>query len=318
MSAEVETFAYNKAELPWHGLGIPVEANLTPKQIQKVAKLNWTVEKVPCYAIINGKKTLVARQALIRNSDNSILDIVSDDWNPVQNDEAFEFFTEYCKEGEMTMETAGSLRNGQIVFGLAKINEAFDLFKGNDKIQSYMLFTNPHKYGWSTSVSFTPIRVVCMNTLCLSLSTTTNDKIVRVNHRKEFIAEEAKKTLGIARKKLSEYKERAQLLSTRKANQTDIVEYFKHLFPVLSKKEEPRELSLPAKKLLETVTTQPGAEFGEGTWWQPYNAVTFYLDHEAGRTQDSRLTSAWFGAGRKLKVKALNEAVTKALCSATV
>jgi hypothetical protein len=57
---------------------------------------------------------------------------------------------------------------------------------------------------------------------------------------------------------------------------------------------------------------QPGAEFAEGTWWQAFNAVTFMTDHMIGRSVDSRLTSAWYGANKNLKTKALELAVEMA------
>lgn len=66
------------------------------------------------------------------------------------------------------MHTAGSLKGGQQVWALAKIKESFDVF-GDDTVESYLLFSNPHQYGKSINVRFTPVRVVCNNTLTMSL-----------------------------------------------------------------------------------------------------------------------------------------------------
>jgi hypothetical protein len=35
------------------------------------------------------------------------------------------------------------------------------------------------------------------------------------------------------------------------------------------------------------------------------NAVTEYVDHFAGYSQDNRLNNAWFGSGERLKNKAV-------------
>ena len=51
----------------------------------------------------------------------------------VQNEEAFEFFSEYCLAGDMSMETAGSLRDGKMVWGLAKVKESFDIGKAKGR-----------------------------------------------------------------------------------------------------------------------------------------------------------------------------------------
>ena len=118
-------------ETPWHGLGTKVPADLTPAQMLEAAGLNWTVEKVPAFAKVGGKQVAIGQSALVRSMDDSILDVVSDDWNPVQNEEAFDFFNEFVAAGDMEMHTAGSLQDGKIVWGLAKVKESFELFKGD-------------------------------------------------------------------------------------------------------------------------------------------------------------------------------------------
>lgn len=177
MAHLVETMAF-AGEVPWHGLGTPVPADLSPEQFLVKAGLDWEVKKVPAFAEINGERTNVGWSALTRSSDNSILDIVSNEWNPVQNSEAFNFFDEYCRAGDMEMHTGGSLKNGQIVWALAKVKDSFELFKG-DQVDSYLLFTNPHRFGQSIDVRFTPIRVVCNNTLTLSLSQRSDNMVDR-------------------------------------------------------------------------------------------------------------------------------------------
>lgn len=298
-------------DVPWHGLGVKVPADLTPDQMLGVAGLNWTVEKVPAYAKIDGTDVAIGRSALVRSRDNSILDIVSDDWNPVQNEEAFEFFNEFVMAGDMEMHTAGSLKNGQIVWGLAKVKESFELFKG-DRIDSYLLFSNFHKYGFSTDVRFTPIRVVCNNTLTLSLNSKV-ERMVKVSHRKVFDPGNVKEMLGIATDKLSKYKEMAEFLGSKQAKGEDIVEYFTRVFPVTgSNDKKKKEISKNAQIAIDILHTQPGAEHAEGSWWQPFNAVTYMTDHLVGRSSDTRLTSAWYGANKGLKTKALELAVEMA------
>lgn len=313
MAHLVETMAY-AGETPWHGLGVQVPSDLSPAQMLQKAGLDWEVQKVPAFANVGGKQTSVGWSALVRSSDESILSVVSNDWNPVQNTEAFEFFHEYCAAGDMEMHTAGSLRDGQIVWVLAKIKESFELFKG-DQVDSYLLFTNPHKFGQSIDVRFTPIRVVCNNTLTLSLSQQA-DRMVKKSHRTEFDADQVKEQLGIATHKLAKYKEMAQFLGSKRYNDDSLKDYFNRIFPVLAYNKEKgpqrKDLSKSATRALEIINTQPGAEYARGSWWQAFNAVTYLTDHEIGRSADTRLTSAWFGPNKNLKVKALETAVEMA------
>jgi phage/plasmid-like protein (TIGR03299 family) len=301
-------------DVPWHGLGTKVPSDLTPEQMLQAAGLDWRVEAYPAIATLpNGEQINTGHSALVRSSDNKVLDVITEDWNPMQNHDAFEFFNDFVSAGDMEMHTAGSLRDGRIVWGLAKVNESFELFGGRDQVDSYLLFTNPHQYGQSIDVRFTPIRVVCNNTLTLSLNSQSKS-MVKVSHRREFDADLVKETLGVAREKLDRYKEMAAHLSQKRFNDESIVEYFQRVFPVLTKKEDSeKELSKSAKAALEDhLDSQPGAELGEGTWWAAFNTVTYMTDHIIGRSVDSRLTSAWYGANKNLKTRALEIAVEMA------
>jgi phage/plasmid-like protein (TIGR03299 family) len=309
MAHMVETMAY-AGEVPWHGLGERVPSDLSPEQMMQKAGVDWTVQKVPAFSEINGNRVNVGWSALVRSTDSQILSVVTNDWEPVQNSEAFQFFHEYCQAGDMEMHTAGSLRNGQIVWVLAKVKESFELFNG-DLVESYLLFTNPHKFGQSIDVRFTPIRVVCNNTLSLSLNQNA-ERMIKKSHRTVFDPSTVKEQLGIATDKLAKYKEMAEFLGSKRYTENTLKEYFNKVFPVMTadkEKVQRKEVSKSASKALELVTTQPGAGFAEGSWWQAFNAVTYMTDHVVGRNADNRLTSAWFGPNKVLKVKALETAV---------
>jgi len=306
MAHQVETMAY-AGEVPWHGLGKQVLPDLSPEQMLYEAGLDWSVEKVPAFAEVNGEKVAVGKSALVRSSDSKVLDVVGDDWNPVQNAEAFGFFADFVSEGNMEMHTAGSLKGGQMVWALAKVkDESFELF-GDDRVDSYLLFSNPHMYGKSIDVRFTPIRVVCNNTLTLSLGTSSNNS-VKVSHRTQFDAEQVKETMGIASSKLNQYKEMSQFIASKRFTEDSKIEYLEKLFPVLGEAKR-KQRSKSATGVLDILDTQPGAEYGEGTFWQLFNGVTYYVDHEMGRNADNRMKSAWFGYGVKKKQDALALAV---------
>jgi len=312
MAHNVETMAY-AGEVPWHGLGVPVSNDLTPNQMMKKAGLDWTVEQIDSYVTVGDKKIPTGMKALVRSSDNKVLTNIGQVWNPVQNEDAFNFFSEYVLKGDMEMHTAGSLKGGQLVWALAKVKESFDLF-GGDTIESYLLFSNPHKYGFSIDVRFTPIRVVCNNTLSLSLEAKA-ERSVKVGHRTEFNADEVKKALGIASAKLSQYKEMAEFLGSKRYNIDNLIEYYNTVFPrTADKRVQNQELSVEslsknAKAAFDAIELQPGAKYAEGSWWQAFNSVTYVTDHLQGRNPDNRLYSSWFGGNQIRKRDALKTAL---------
>ena len=288
MAHMVETMAY-AGQLPWHGLGTRVSENISVDDMLKESGLDWEVQKVPAYAELNGQKIASGHDMLIRTSDNTALDMVSGNWNPVQNAEAFDFFREFVEAGDMEMHTAGSLQDGKRVWCLAKVKDSFTI-NGNDQVDSYLLLTNPHMYGRAVDIRFTPIRVVCNNTLTLSLGQ-KSDYQVSMSHKKAFDAEEAKSLLGIAKEKLNQYEEMATFLSAKRWTDETLKRYLSVVFPNTNPNAKMKSFDIKdfdqyasknAKRALEVMPSQPGAEMGRGSFWQAYNAVTYLTDHELG------------------------------------
>ena len=294
-------------DLPWHGLGQQVSDDITTDGMMKAAGLDWSVTKQPMYYMddLGEMGEVPGKSALVRSSDNKVMDIVGQDWNPVQNAEAFEFFREFVDTGDMQMHTAGSLKDGKMVWALAKVNDGFTIktAQGEDSVESYLLFSNPHQYGKSIDVRFTPIRVVCNNTLTLSLNQNV-DQYVRMGHQRPFNAEDAMATLGMAHKKLETYKEAAEYLCQKSYTTDDMLNYFNQVFPSASDRD-----SNKSREAQEVMHTQAGAALGEGTFWQLFNTVTYMTDHTLGRNSDTRLQSSWYGQNQNVKKKALELAV---------
>lgn len=313
MAHAVETMAY-AGELPWHGLGVPVSNELTPAMMLEKAGLDWTVDEIPSFVEHNGTQVPTGQKSLVRSTDSKILTNVGQGWHPVQNTQAFDFFNEFVLSGDMEMHTAGSLKGGQMVWALAKIKESFDIF-GEDTIESFLLFSNPHQYGKAIDIRFTPIRVVCNNTLTLSLDTESS-RSARKNHRVEFDADGVKETLGLAHEKFAQYKEMALHLGSKRVTAEALIQYYNDVFPSTSRKTGDKEpvvaysdLSKNAKLCYDALEVQPGAHFAEGSWWQALNSVTYVTDHVQGNNAENRLHNQWFGYNQPRKVIAANKAV---------
>ena len=309
---QIETMAY-AGQSPWGDIGTQVSNDLSPQQIMEKADLNWSVDKVKTYADYQGEKIPTGLEALVRSSDNKILTQVGKNWEPCQNETAFEFFNEYCLEGGMDMESAGSLKGGKMVWALAKIKESFDVVKG-DQVDSYLLFSNPHEYGKSIDVRFTPIRVTCMNTLAMAIKGSAVNGM-KVNHRKAFDPQIVKETMGIAHEKFEQYKEVAKFLSKKRFDAQSLIQYYNEVFPRTYKGKDEvivsayDDLTTNDQKAFDVLQSQPGANFAQGSWWQALNSVTYLTDHVMGREADSRMTSSWFGANANRKAVAVSKAI---------
>ncbi len=336
MAAAVESMAY-AGEVPWHGLGVQVDSNLTPKEMLVEAGLDWSVSKREIFTYDNAdpdksEDLIMApnHSLLVRDSDNTIFGPCGPKFIPTQNEDAFTFFKKFTDAGKMTMETAGSLKDGRQIWGLAKVDESFTL-PGDDRVLGNLLVSVSHEWGKSNEIRFTPIRVVCNNTLSMALADKTQPHF-KMPHTRAFDADlikTAEDALGLASNRMKEYKEAAEFLCTKKYNKDTVVSYIADLMqPKLAMQQKLLEQSKTEKtylaratmldefqrapsKVYEALEQQPGANLksSSGTWWGAMNAVTFVVDHKWGHDRDAAMHNAWFGARASLKTKAMTTAL---------
>jgi phage/plasmid-like protein (TIGR03299 family) len=270
---------------------------------------------------------------LVRDSDNSILGPCGKRFIPTQNAEAFTFFKKFTDAGDMKMHTAGSLRGGRQIWGLAEINDGFTL-AGDDRVEGYLLVSVSHEWGKSNEIRFTPVRVVCNNTLSMALADKTQPAF-KMPHTKVFDTElihSAELALGLASVRLDEYKQSAEFLSSKKYDDNSVVSYIADLLqPKLALQEKIRlenskssdielidsrlrtleEFQRTPYKVYEALEQQPGADMAssKGTWWGAVNALTYVVDHKWGHDRDAAMHNAWFGARASLKNRAMTKAI---------
>ena len=310
MAHEIESMAYNQAEAPWHGLGNKIDDAVTTKEMLVSAGLDWRVDLAPVQyrsrrGGVNRQSTSERHHVLYRDDTFDILDIVGSRYVPFQNEEVLEFFHEYVTAGEMRLETAGSLREGRIIWALAKMDEAFEVLVPDDKVEGYVLLVNPHQYGKSALTMFTGVRVVCMNTLAMATGTAADR--VKLRHTRKFdadVRENAKHRLGIARDQLNAYRADAELLASITISDEAALREIARVMRGDPSRPTPKFQNRRTNRVFDLFKTHGmGSQFesARGTAWGVLNAVTQYHDHEYGRSRDSRLSHAWLGGGRRIK-----------------
>ena len=226
MSANVESMFYVR-ETPWHGLGTRVESALNSKEALVASGLDWKVIQKPImtstYEPINGYK------ANIRESDNSILGVVTDRYKVVQNEEAFAFTDNLLGEG-VRYETAGSLQNGKKIWLLAKMPEKY-IIEG-EQIEPYLVFSSSHDGSGAIKVAMTPVRVVCHNTLNIALSTAK--RVWSTVHVGDlaYKMDEAHNTLLLAEKYMGKLGAEFANLRKIKLSDSKVMEYIEILLPM--------------------------------------------------------------------------------------
>lgn len=290
MAANVETMMYVR-ETPWHGLGTKVDEAVNSEEAIKLAGLDWNVVSNPVFDQ-NGRK-IKGFVANTRTSDNSVLGIVSNRYQIVQNSEAFNFTDSLIDEGDVKYETAGSLKKGKQVWLLAKMPETKIL---DDDVDPYICFSNTHDGTGAIKVCMTPIRVVCNNTLNIALNTAKRSwSTVHVGDMNSKL-QEAKETLGLATKYMNELNDTADFYANKKISEAEIEAVLNDLFPVNEETDSNRKIK-NIKELKDNFYIcymMPDIKKYRGTQYGVINAMSDMVGHtEPVRKTDSYKENNW-------------------------
>lgn len=315
---------------PWHGLGQVLDAPPTSEEAIRLARMDWTVEKRPIYFLEKSIVTPTAREqyiavpnrvALVRSSDRRLLSVVSNEYEPLQNTEAFAFFDPLIKDGLATYETAGVLCEGRKIWIQAKTTKEMKI--GDDLVVGYLLLCSGHDGSTGVLVQPGAVRVVCANTLRLSLS---QGHVFTFAHRGgvQQRIELVKETLGLVLSKLDVAEEQFKALAAHKIDSEKLSAYLADVYQV-PQVDIPTEGDIRDGELIEKASTWQRAaihktkelfETGRGvteltrsTFWGAYGAVIEFVDYFAGARAKDRGNYLMFGAGAAVKERALDIAL---------
>jgi phage/plasmid-like protein (TIGR03299 family) len=216
------------------------------------------------------------------------------------------FFGKLVELGGFQMETAGVLSYGRRVWALAKVNEGADIVEG-DTVRPYVLLGTSYDGTMATVAKFTSIRVVCNNTITAALGR-ENAGTVRVLHSERFDPDAVRLELGIVGDNWERFLIQSRKLSGETMGQLEADTFVSALLQPYHTSKMELNQTRGYKRIMELFNGQAiGADIPgvAGTRWAMLNAVTELVDHERGRSNNTRIESAWFGTGAALKNKAL-------------
>ena len=314
MAHEIETMAFFQ-ETPWHGLGTPLqEEDLYDwqKTCEK-AGLAWDVELVPLVTADTHAK--VTHKAVRRMTDGSTLGVVGPRFCVLQNRDALKWFQPFLDAKEAALHTAGSLRNGSRIWVLAKLNRDPLVIASGDEVEKFILLSHGHDGSLAVRVGFTPVRVVCQNTLSMAHQKDAS-KLIRLKHTKDIHENLAniREVMNVANAEFEATAEQYRLLARKTISQADLRRYVKKVFKV----EDDQEGSTRLKNIMEEVVGLAEAGRGNelpsvsGTLWTAYNGMAEWLGYQRGNSQGNRLNSLWFGDGANVNRFALETALALA------
>jgi len=328
-----EARMFYAGDLPWHGLGQKLDGVATWEQAVAAAHLGYEVGKVPlAYAPDPMRQDYrqtryfgLLNMDTIGQPDADVFGVVTKEYEVLQNADLFDFFDPIVAKGEAIFHTAGALFGGMKVWCLAKLPQEI-VVAGKDRIDQYVLLSNAHDGTTAIRIQYTPIRVVCNNTLTAAENSGA-DRVVTIRHgakMKDALAQ-AHQLLGILTASDSKVLSAFNYLASKQATVARARDYFIDLYPPArasvnetAEQRNTREHRERARLdgLLARFEYGPGAEQPgiRGTMWSAYNAVTHYIDHRhnaryrADSKSERRMDSLLFGEGHRTRVMALDKA----------
>lgn len=314
-------------EPPWHGLGKKLDSPATAAEAIQAAGLDWKVEKKQLFFEYQPSTyyKVPAYYAIVRlDKIEKPLGIVGKDYTPLQNDEAFQFFDPIVDKKAAIFHTAGSLGNGERIWMLAKLPDQIRVI-GDDVADKYLLLSNSHDGTSTVQIKFTPVRVVCQNTLTMALQ---NGSPIRVRHnwKVKKKVQEASNLLGFISKRYEYIAETFRAMVKVKMDKTRYRSYLQEVFPDPKPRDDEEQYNKELKRVqnLRACCEHFGNE-GKGnnvndvkhTLWAAYNGIVEYIDQcvpSSKKSQPSifdvstdrkpRLDYIWFGEGYLIKSKA--------------
>lgn len=322
-------------QTPWHGLGQALTIGAPIETWINEAGFNWSAQVAPVtYTDSQGRaRNFEDKKILFRDDNGAPLSVVGDGYQIVQPREVIEFFRDLTEREDWHLHTAGVLRDGRRLWAMASRGEAADIVRG-DRVTENLLLATSLDGSLATVAGLTAVRVVCANTLKLSLrdglTSKNGTKAARVSHRSAFDPQAIKRAIGVAGETFAAHVDAARTLAERQCSLEEARDVLRTIFgqPIVKSREtaptiaDARFQSMMAKiaapmvdvreqksvaRVLELFAGEGrGADLAgvKGTRWGLLNAITEHVDHEQGR-DGTRLEAAWFGRGDDFKSQAL-------------
>lgn len=306
-------------QVPWHGLGVELNPDSPLELWANQAGFEWEVRKSPVQfqhldaegTPTGNHSTIPNRWALYRSDTGAPLSVMSSNFRITQPKQVVEFFRDLIKQGGAKMHTMGMLSGGAKFWALAKFDDEFKI--NGDVTLPYLLLATSCDGSLSNTAQFTTVRVVCNNTLQVATREEGKAKI-SVPHSTDFDASYFKTQLGLMGGSWERFKKDANELAKRRVSREEAVAFFlKVLYPKTDVDQIDLNIARPVLASVLSVYEHgvgQDTKAAKGTAFGLVQAITRHVDHEKkAASTDTRLNSAWFGAGAAMKARAMNDAL---------
>jgi phage/plasmid-like protein (TIGR03299 family) len=264
------------------------------------AGLDWRVEQHPLEAVVErecqSQRLSVPRHvANVRSDTSTVLGVVGDGYEPLQNRAAFAFCDAITDSGRADWIGAGATRGGARVHALMRLDREIRIggAEGED-VLPLLCFRNGHDGGLAVTVSVAPFRLACLNGMLLPLADAQRTWKARHTANVEAKLADARRTLGIAWRYYDELETLGGRLIRQRMEAGEFERFLARLIPLPEPRPDRTDGGRAVRnveRVREAIRTAyraaPDLDNVRGTRWGALQAVAAYVDH----TQPTRQTA---------------------------
>ncbi|MEP7317177.1 MAG: DUF932 domain-containing protein, partial [Panacibacter sp.] len=272
----------------------------------KFAGLDYEVTKEKLFTSNEEVKNYFAT---VRTDTQQILGVVGSRYEVVQNKTAFTFFDSLITtDTGIKYETAGAVGNGERIFITAKMPEVIRVGRKDD-IEEYIFLTTSHDGSGSIMAAFTPVRIVCNNTLSMALQNHSNAVFIKHTANAEYKLNEAARIISISNNTSEILETLFNSWAKVRVNDAELLKLIqlamspnKEVFQAIATGNKHFEFTTQFEEICSTVfeyamsSPTQQMETTAGTLFGAYNAVTgYYQNVKDFKSGDSKINSIMSG-----------------------
>lgn len=334
MAHQFQSGAFFHGQAAWHSLGTVLDGTMPAREAFALADADWQVISTPIFDPAG--MPIEGWQRIARADTDATLSVKADSYTIVQNEQLIRI-AEAVRE-DITMDAVVVLDGGKRVAFTALVNQSETDVLPGDSVYQYLVGCTSHDGTVAFQTMFSPIRVVCQNTLSAALGHAENKRMakrrmsVRHTTNANAIIEKLPEIICFKRQQFTAGIEELKAMASKPCLAADFRKYCENVFAdqlagVTNDKRGDKTTQRP-KKLEDLACWDSiankfnGEGIGfdikgvQGTYWGAYQAVSEYLTHDAGRSKDAienarqRLESIWWGTAANTLTKAHQLALT--------
>lgn len=275
---------------------------------------NFHVVEEPLYRMSHdetGKRIFVRipQKAITRSDNKNYLGSVGNTFKTLQPIDQVAVFEPLLESGYFDLERGFTLQGGRKCILQVGLKAGIaDVIPG-DSVKQLLSIVQGLDGSLSVCTFDTTIRIVCMNTLKMSLTQAEKTgRILKFKHTAS-LSNKISDVRGMVEKISKQFSgqiEFYRVLANKRINSLEQKHYFRRVLEISETSDVNTRIIGKLENLVEA--GRGATSRTRGTLWGAFNAVTEYLDHERGRNPDSTLTNSLFGPGRSTRNNAAKEA----------